>query len=144
VALQHLQPFPVLQADDVLRRDGLLDRHGGLQVRGGFNLLLWLTEALDRLLNGGDQVRKVGHLDVVLREIGGDDLRGQFGEITLRAVGSHHPAPMLDVLGLHILDGVSLDKHDPSIWCLVLRGSFIMLMNGCVPGRQGFLPNAQV
>jgi hypothetical protein len=86
--LEHLQLFAIFQANDEIRLDGLLDHHGGLQ-RFTSALLRFrgLTGAGEGLVDGADQGRKVDDLDDILRDVGGDDLGGQFDK---RALGVHN------------------------------------------------------
>ncbi len=66
--LQHLQLFPVFQADDVIGEDALPDRHGRFRGRGlGFRGAG--RELGEAAIDGLDQGRDLEHRDVMVPDM---------------------------------------------------------------------------
>jgi hypothetical protein len=93
VPAEHLSFPPAIQAGNGIRRDRSPDRHGRRPLDDGF--CRWLTEAGERLMNGGDQNRELVARNLVSAKICGDDFRGEFsiGRCSRRFVG-HRGSPV--------------------------------------------------
>jgi len=75
MSFQHLQPFPIFQADDVIREDGFADRYRRLSPFDGSGRRL--TNMRQGIVNGADDGRQSTRSQLIVGGMCGDNLGSQ-------------------------------------------------------------------
>jgi hypothetical protein len=76
---QHLPAPPAIQADNIVAVNGSPDRHRRGSLDKGF--CCGLTEVGQRVMDGRDKGPELVGWDLIASNIGGDDLRCEFGRL---------------------------------------------------------------
>lgn len=86
---QHLPAPAAVHTDHVIVVNGSSDRNcGGSRSLGFYRRF---TKTGERMMYSRDQGRKLIRLDLIASNIGGDDLRGEFGRLCIR----HRVGPLV-------------------------------------------------